>query len=98
LIDQDELDWKILCINEEEAHQRNISNVEEFLKGEGSHTKAIVEWFRTIKVPDGKKPNKFGFNEGIVPQERVLKIIDECNEEYKGLKQMKNNGFGFWLG
>jgi len=57
LIDQGELDWKILAINEEEAKLHNIRNIEDFNRLCPGATKEIQQWFRMYKTYEGKGEN-----------------------------------------
>ena len=59
----------------------------------------IREWFRTIKVYDGKKANRFGYDEKVLSAEKTIEIIHENHSFYKELKAGRiPNEEHFWLG
>lgn len=63
LIDQDEMDWKILSIEESFAKNHNIRDAYQFDQRNPGAIKAVKEWFRIIKTYDGKAENRFGRDE-----------------------------------
>ena len=91
LIDQEELDWKVLCVRSTE--NLTISELES-----SGRLKAIREWFKSIKVYDGKKPNSFAFEERVLSVERTLQVIEENHHHYRKLIEGETkNTEGFWL-
>lgn len=61
LIDEGETDWKILALatNHELASKiNNLVDLEKYMPGKA---KAVHEWFKNYKVPDGKPINSFAF-------------------------------------
>eukprot|EP00595_Chromulina_sp_UTEXLB2642_P001784 CAMPEP_0196761794 /NCGR_PEP_ID=MMETSP1095-20130614/1089_1 /TAXON_ID=96789 ORGANISM="Chromulina nebulosa, Strain UTEXLB2642" /NCGR_SAMPLE_ID=MMETSP1095 /ASSEMBLY_ACC=CAM_ASM_000446 /LENGTH=249 /DNA_ID=CAMNT_0042111753 /DNA_START=26 /DNA_END=771 /DNA_ORIENTATION=- len=86
MIDDGELDWKVIAINSEDplASQLNdISDVETKLPGVVS---GIREWFRWYKTPDDKPLNAFGFNEVALPKAKAIEVINETHEYWLNLK------------
>ena len=65
LLDQDELDWKILVLNESECNKLKIRDYKDYNEAFPHKIDGIREWFRTIKTHDGKKENKFGYKEEV---------------------------------
>ena len=57
LLDQGELDWKIIGINSEEAKKHSIRNVEDYHRVNPGAIKEIENWFRTYKIFEGKGAN-----------------------------------------
>jgi len=47
-------------MNEAEAHEMKIVNIDDFNRLNPGKIKSIFEWFRTIKTYDGKPENRFG--------------------------------------
>lgn len=85
LIDEGELDWKILTIalgDPQAAAINSIADVEVRLPGVIS---GIREWFRWYKTPDDKAPNSFGFKGQILESGAALSIIEETHEAWKRL-------------
>lgn len=54
LIDQNELDWKILCLSIDEAEWLKIWDIKDWEEAHPFKLEAIKRWFETIKVYDGK--------------------------------------------
>lgn len=100
LIDQGELDWKMLAINMAEYNENkekfsSLLKIEEHFPGKLA---AIREWFRTIKTYDGKKPNTFGYDDQWLGEERAVSVVMENFREYLKLNEGKTeNEWGFAL-
>lgn len=94
LIDQNELDWKILAIREGDSLFDVVHDVDDL----ENHSKGVIsgirEWFRWYKTPDNKPLNKFGLNERAITATEAKKVVDETGEHYKALMNGKtqNNG------
>lgn len=85
MIDDGELDWKIIAIsaNDPMANKlQDVSDVERELPGTIS---GIREWFRWYKTPDGKPLNCFGFEEQALSKNKALEIISETHDWWKNL-------------
>lgn len=85
LIDDGELDWKIIAINTEDrmaSRLHDLNDVNEHLPGILNATR---EWFRTYKIPAGKPANEFAFNEEYRNVKETLATIEECHEAWKKL-------------
>lgn len=96
LIDQGELDWKILCINTSDPRHKELKtqiDIERLFPGK---INAIVEWLENIKVYDGKPKNKVLGS--LVSSAETLKIIDSAHNTYKELKNNKYPEAKVWLG
>ena len=75
LIDQGELDWKILTIDERAARELGIRDIDDYNREYPGHLKHIKDWFRTIKTYDGKPENHFGYDEQVLSVEKTVEII-----------------------
>jgi inorganic pyrophosphatase len=82
MIDEGETDWKVIVIdvNDPAASKYNdISDVEP------AKLKEVFEFLRDYKIPDGKPPNKFGFDDKPQNREFALKVIEETHNDWKKL-------------
>ena len=59
LIDQGEIDWKVLALEVTEAKMLGISSLKEFDRIYPTRVAEVREWFRTYKVLEGKGLNEF---------------------------------------
>ncbi len=76
LIDQGEMDWKIIISNT----NKSISVKDQ------EKINSVMEWFKMFKTFYGKKPNVILDNNKLFNKEETLKIISECNEDYMNSK------------
>ncbi|KAE8719173.1 Soluble inorganic pyrophosphatase 1 [Hibiscus syriacus] len=84
MIDEGELDWKIVAISLDDPKAslvNDVSDVEQHLPGALT---AIRNWFRDYKIPDGKPANKFGIGNKAASRE-YAKVITETNESWAKL-------------
>ena len=57
LIDQGEIDWKVLALEVGEAKQMGVETLDDYEKRHPGRVADIREWFRTYKTLDGKPEN-----------------------------------------
>lgn len=85
LIDQGEVDWKILALEENEAKVNKINSLKDFEEYDPGRIEEIKNWFIHIKTYDGKKKNRI-FKEGaIFGEDETLDIIKESHNDWKTL-------------
>uniref|UniRef100_A0A3P8QP71 inorganic diphosphatase n=1 Tax=Astatotilapia calliptera TaxID=8154 RepID=A0A3P8QP71_ASTCA len=94
MIDEGEMDWKVIAINAEDPDAKNLNNIEDVRKNRPGHLEATVEWFRKYKVPDGKPENKFGFNGEFKDKDFAVEIIKSTHEHWRALVQKQKNTGG----
>lgn len=97
MIDDGELDWKIIAISESDplfAELNDIGDVETKCPGVVS---GIREWFRWYKTPDDKPLNAFGYNEAALPKSKALEVIEETHAFWKSLKAGTTEKGKLWL-
>ncbi|CAK7892674.1 inorganic pyrophosphatase, mitochondrial [[Candida] anglica] len=92
LIDDGELDWKIIAIDVKDPLSQELFDIHDvFVKCPGL-LETTRQWFRDYKLPDGKSENKFAFNGVYKNQEETLQVIEECVEAWKRLIEGKVQG------
>ncbi|XP_061573295.1 inorganic pyrophosphatase 2, mitochondrial [Cololabis saira] len=94
MIDEGEMDWKVIAINAEDPDAKNLNSIEDVRKTRPGHLEATVDWFRKYKVPDGKPENEFGFNSQFKDKDFALSIINSTHEHWRALVQKKTNAGG----
>jgi len=98
MIDDGELDWKIVAISAEDpmaAELNDIGDVESKMPGTLS---GIREWFRWYKTPDDKPLNSFGFDEEFLSSEKAMEVVAETNQAWKDLREGKIEAGKLWTG
>ncbi|KAM3623877.1 uncharacterized protein V6R79_016622 [Siganus canaliculatus] len=94
MIDEGEMDWKVIAINAEDPDAKNLNNIEDVRKIRPGHLEATVDWFRKYKVPDGKPENQFGFNGQFKDKDFAVEVIKSTHEHWRALVQKKTNSGG----
>jgi inorganic pyrophosphatase len=97
MIDDGELDWKLLAINPADplaAELNDIADVEKKCPGVVS---GVREWFRWYKTPDDKPLNEFGYDEKALDKAKSMEIIADLNKEWKDLYEGKTEKGKMWL-
>lgn len=82
MIDDGELDWKVLAINNNDPlydEYNNIDDVPLYVQD------GIREWFRWYKTPDDKPLNEFGYNEAYLDASTAEEVIHETHDAWKQL-------------
>ncbi|KAL6942635.1 hypothetical protein ACO0QE_003819 [Hanseniaspora vineae] len=85
LLDDGEMDWKIIAINLKDplcAKINTLKDVETFMPGLLSGIRA---WFKTYKIPTDKPENKFAFDGEYLSLDKTMSVVQECHEEWEGL-------------
>lgn len=98
MIDDGELDWKIIAIRKGDAlaaELHDIADVETKCPGVIS---GIREWFRWYKTPDGKPLNKFGYDEKALDKAFAMQAIEEAHEAWKKLRSGSSEKGKRWIG
>ncbi|KFK28142.1 hypothetical protein AALP_AA8G477800 [Arabis alpina] len=85
MIDEGELDWKIVAISLDDPKAHLVNDVEDVEKHFPGTLTAIRDWFRDYKIPDGKPANRFALGDKPVNKDYALKIIQETNESWAKL-------------
>ncbi|KAK9110925.1 hypothetical protein Scep_018444 [Stephania cephalantha] len=85
MIDEGELDWKIVAISVDDPKASLVNDIDDVEKHFPGTLTAIRDWFRDYKIPDGKPPNKFGLGNKAANKDYALKVITETNESWAKL-------------
>lgn len=85
LIDEGEMDWKIIAINKEDPDSDKFNNIDDIRKYRPGYLEATLNWFRLYKIPDGKPENKFGFNGEFKDQAFAIDVITSTHESWQDL-------------
>jgi inorganic pyrophosphatase len=86
MIDDGELDWKIVCIAASHPLASKLNDVEDVEREMPGELQKIMEWFRDYKIPDGKPANKFGWGGKTQGAAFTAGVIEETHGFWKALK------------
>ena len=92
LIDDGELDWKIIVIDVKDPLANNINSLEDVEKNMPNLLHHTREWFRNYKIPQGKPKNEFAFDEKYLDVKETLSVIQKCNHSWD--KLISGTGLG----
>lgn len=81
LVDEGELDWKIIAINKYDEHFAEINSLDDIEKYYPFTLSMLVEWFRSYKMADSKKLNLIG--KELINRNDSEQLIKKTNEFYK---------------
>eukprot|EP00897_Mesotaenium_endlicherianum_P003899 jgi/Mesen1/3537/ME000198S02736 len=87
MIDEGELDWKVVAISSNDPRCHLVSNEVDVEKHFPGTLSAIREWFRIYKTFDGKPENKFALQEKAMGREYTLRMIAETHTFWKAMVQ-----------
>ena len=96
MIDDGELDWKVVAIACSDPMADKLSDVADIEKEMPGVISGIREWFRWYKTPDDKPLNGFGFDEECLPAAKAMDAIAETHGHWKDLMAGKADGGKVW--
>lgn len=89
LIDQGEVDWKILSIDKN--YLTNLNQSAEFWKEHNLSTiKEIMKRFKEYKMYEGKKMNNI-YKDKLFSQDETHEVIEKCHKDYLANKDYLSN-------
>ena len=90
MIDQNEMDWKVIALNVCDSHAEHILDIDDVDTYKPGTLHAIKEWMRVYKCAEGKVENQFAFNEQYQNALFAKNIILSTHLHWN-MKQQKNN-------
>jgi inorganic pyrophosphatase len=91
MIDDGELDWKVIAIAGSDPLAAELNDVDDLEKKCPGTISGIREWFRWYKTPDGKPLNAFGYDEKCLDKKATLAVIEETHGHWSALKSGKTD-------
>ena len=80
MIDDNEIDWKIITIAEDDLLAKKINNIDSLNKIMPGFLESVINWFRCYKTVEGKKENKFALNGKILEKKEAIKVIFDTHK------------------
>lgn len=97
MIDDGELDWKVIAIAATDPMASELNDVADLEAKMPGVVSGIREWFRWYKTPDDKPLNGFGFGEKCLGASHAKEVIAETHGFYKALLEGKTDKGKLWL-
>lgn len=98
MIDDGELDWKVIAINERDPLFPLLDDVDDVEKHCPGVLSGIREWFRWYKTPDGKALTVFGFEERVLPRSAAEEVVRVAHEHWRALRAGERDKGRLWIG
>mmetsp|Transcript_44486 Transcript_44486/g.77434 ORF Transcript_44486/g.77434 Transcript_44486/m.77434 type:complete len:307 (+) Transcript_44486:90-1010(+) len=97
MIDDGELDWKVIAINSADEHASAINDVDDIEKYYPGTVSGIREWFRWYKTPDGKPLNTFAFDGKVQSRAVANEMIAGYFDQWRELRFGNAKNSGEWV-
>ena len=92
MIDQGEMDWKLLVADKRDTTFRRLQDVPRLFQ------KEVIDWFRYYKTAEGKPENEFALDGVFQGEDIALEVIAENARQYLRLMDgTVKNTQGLWL-
>lgn len=83
LIDDGEMDWKIVTIDSKDPLAKHLDDVSDVEKKMPGLLPAIRTWFKDYKRPTGKPENAFAFDGKYLSAKDALEVIEHCHDRWR---------------
>jgi len=89
MIDDSEMDWKVIAISSEDPVAKFMNDIDDVPKFLPGCLDALREWLRVYKICQGGVENKFAFDGEFKNKEYAMKVIDESHLMWANLRKVK---------
>lgn len=98
LVDQGELDLKVMAIEVNEAKERGIKSLRDYKRLNPGAVEEVTVWMRDYKTWEGKKQNTFTWGGEVLGTEKALEEILVANIAYNQLHDdpSQNLKYQYW--
>ena len=97
MIDDGEMDWKLLAIDITDKLAPCIHDVSDVEKKMPLLLENLTRWFKNYKLPMDKPENEFAFQGRWLSRARALDVLDECHSRWQMLVTGRHTGKKFPL-
>ena len=91
MIDDGELDWKLLSIDINDKLSDKLNNINDVDIYMPNLLNNLKNWFQNYKLPMNKPINQFAFNGEWLNKDKAIEVIEECHERWKLLVSQTEN-------
>ncbi|KAJ0015646.1 hypothetical protein NQD34_013936, partial [Periophthalmus magnuspinnatus] len=92
LVDEGEMDWKVIVINTEDPQAHEFNDIEDVRRLKPGYLEATRDWFKRYKVPDGKPENEFAFNGEFQNRDFAIKTVRNTHSLWRALITKQSDG------
>lgn len=98
LLDEGEVDWKVIAINVDDPLANQLNTVEDLEKVMPGRVDDVREWFRLYKTAEGKGENEYGYGGEAKGLEFALNVVDVAHQSWADLRSGKiSNDDGLYI-
>lgn len=98
LLDEGEIDWKVIGINVDDAMAGELNDIEDVERLMPGKVEEVREWFKMYKTAEGKGENEYAYGGEAKGAAFALKVVEETHESWRSLKEGRiANGDDLWL-
>jgi 3'-phosphoadenosine 5'-phosphosulfate synthase len=97
LVDQGEVDHKIIVLSTSDVDAHRINSIEDLKKFKPEILPRLIDWLKNYKIPEGKKMNILSQEEPISAK-KAIQIIEATHDRWVELKKGNIPDTGFYLG
>ena len=89
LLDEGEIDWKIIGINVDDPVADQVNDIDDIEKVLPKKISRVREWFKMYKTAEGKEENEYAYNGEAKGKDFAMKVIEQTYQSWKDLKSGK---------
>lgn len=89
LIDDGELDWKVIAINTADPLAAKLNDIDDVRAQCPGLLEQTRQWFRDYKLADGKPENAFAFNGNFLSAAETVEVVQSCQHHWEQLIKLK---------
>lgn len=86
LIDDGELDWKLIAIRKQDPKASLVHNLSDMEEHFPNLLHEVREWFRLYKTAEGKGENTYAYHGKALDEKFALQIVRDAHENWRKLK------------
>lgn len=86
LIDEGEVDWKVLAISLDDPAVQVIHDVQDIKVHKKGLIESLTDFYKNYKTADGKPANRFTNEKQIYDRDFAYDVIEKTHEEWKKIK------------
>ena len=89
MIDDGQMDWKVICVNHADPISRFLDDIEDVPKFLPGCLEALREWLRVYKICQGGVENKFAFDGEFRNKAFAMKVMSESHRMWGNLRKIR---------